>query len=83
MPGDKLEISDTDALTSSAPMAKPSLGSRIGAHLKKWWWVYGIIVVVVVLVVVLPVYVPHFLMFPVFFFCQVKGAGVITIRISN
>lgn len=82
MPGDKLEISDTDALTSSAPMAKPSLSSRIGAHFKKWWWVYVIIVVVVVLVVVLPVYVPYFLTFPVVF-CQLKGWGIIMARISD
>ncbi|RAL12119.1 uncharacterized protein BO97DRAFT_71238 [Aspergillus homomorphus CBS 101889] len=39
----------------SAGATKPSFGSRVAAHFKRWWWVHLIILIVVVLVVVLPV----------------------------
>lgn len=39
--------------------AKPTLGTRVKAHFKKWWWAYLIALIVVVLVVVLPVYAQH------------------------
>lgn len=39
-----------------SPMsAKPSLGSRVAAHFKRWWWVHVIIFIAVVLVIALPV----------------------------
>lgn len=41
----------------AAAASKPSFGSRVAAHFKRWWWVHLIILIVVVLVVVLPVYV--------------------------
>ncbi|PYH76525.1 hypothetical protein BO82DRAFT_359052 [Aspergillus uvarum CBS 121591] len=39
----------------AAAATKPSFGSRVAAHFKRWWWVHLIILIVVVLVVVLPV----------------------------
>ncbi|PWY86850.1 hypothetical protein BO70DRAFT_360560 [Aspergillus heteromorphus CBS 117.55] len=34
---------------------RPSFGSRVVAHFKRWWWVHLIILIVVILVIVLPV----------------------------
>ena len=57
MAGDsKPEVTEIAGVGAAA--ARPSFGSRVGTHFKRWWWVYLIILIVVVLVVVLPVYVP-------------------------
>ncbi|PWY95745.1 hypothetical protein BO94DRAFT_455408 [Aspergillus sclerotioniger CBS 115572] len=54
MAGDsKPEVTESAGVGAAA--ARPSFGSRVGTHFKRWWWVYLIILIVVVLVVVLPV----------------------------
>ncbi|PYI00896.1 hypothetical protein BO78DRAFT_401733 [Aspergillus sclerotiicarbonarius CBS 121057] len=54
MAGDsKPEVVESAGVGAAA--ARPSFGSRVGTHFKRWWWVYLIVLIVVVLVVVLPV----------------------------
>ena len=46
------------SFNASSGQQKPSFGSRVKAHFKKWWWLHLIIFIIVLLIIVLPVYVP-------------------------
>ncbi|PYH99991.1 hypothetical protein BO71DRAFT_312932 [Aspergillus ellipticus CBS 707.79] len=49
----KPEVTEISGM--GATPARPSFGSRVAAHFKRWWWVHLIILIVVILVIVLPV----------------------------
>ena len=53
MQEDKATTGHVEEIASDPPPPKPSFGTKVKAHFKKWWWAHLIFFIAVLFIIVL------------------------------